>query len=252
MYFVLLSVLAYLSTCHCLIEDGKVDENHCVRLKELLDSSSVSLEITKKGFHREVVTTVELSLDALSGVRVMLVHRWPRGVYLDPYQLASLSDHSDWQILLDSAIDLEVPAHKTSGFVTYVYPSPLRPTSRLLRVTLPIHGRYHEPTFDEKRFTSVNIEPPDLLCLNVNLCSFLGVEFNNFKPHTVLDAPCSPDNSSTCPWVRVHHQQKQGPVCLQFPVGDGSLVTPVCAGTLLVTMICCVALSKYMWEHRIV
>lgn len=28
------------------------DENHCVRLKELLDSSSVSLEITKKGFHR--------------------------------------------------------------------------------------------------------------------------------------------------------------------------------------------------------
>lgn len=47
---------------------------------------------------REVVTTVELSPDALSGVRVMLVHRWPRGVYLDPYQLTSLSVQSDWQV----------------------------------------------------------------------------------------------------------------------------------------------------------
>lgn len=47
---------------------------------------------------REAVTTVELSPDVLSGVRVLLVHRWPRGVYLDPYQLASLSDESDWQV----------------------------------------------------------------------------------------------------------------------------------------------------------
>ncbi|XP_070817310.1 phosphatidylinositol-glycan biosynthesis class X protein [Chaetodon trifascialis] len=246
MYFVLFSVLACLSTCHCLIEKDEKNENHCGLLKQLLESSVVSVEINKKGFHREAVTTVDLSPDVISGLRVLLVHRWPRGVYLDPYQLASLSGQTDWQILLDSAIDLEVPAHKTSGFVTYVYPTLDGPTPRLLKVTIPIHGRYLEPSFDGKTFTSVDIDPPELL-LRSERC----LQFNNLEPHTVVDAPCEADNSSTCSWVKLQHQQNQGSVSFQLPVGDGSLVTPVCGGTLLVTMICCVALSKYMWQHRI-
>lgn len=47
---------------------------------------------------REVVTTVKLSPDVVSGVRVMLLHRWPSSVYLDPYQLTSLGDQSEWQV----------------------------------------------------------------------------------------------------------------------------------------------------------
>lgn len=67
------------------------------------------------------------------------------------------------KILLDSAIDLEVPAHKTSGFVSYVYPTLNEQTPRLIKVSIPVHGRYHEPSFVGKSFTSVEIEPPDLL-----------------------------------------------------------------------------------------
>lgn len=67
------------------------------------------------------------------------------------------------KILLDSAIDLEEPAHKTSGFVTYVYPNPEELACRLLQITIPIHGRYHQPSFDGKTFTSVDIKPPELL-----------------------------------------------------------------------------------------
>uniref|UniRef100_A0A8C9XW19 Phosphatidylinositol-glycan biosynthesis class X protein n=1 Tax=Sander lucioperca TaxID=283035 RepID=A0A8C9XW19_SANLU len=235
MYFVLIYALACLSTCHChFIEKGK-NENHCGLLKQWLKSSLVSVEIVKEGFHREVVTTVELSPDVLSDVRVLLVHRWPRGVFVDPYQLASLSDQSDWQILLDSAIDLEVPAHKTVGFVTYVYPSPDGPTPRLLKVTIPIHGRYHEPSFVE-------------LLLRTEKCT----QLNNKEPYTAVVAPCTPDNSSTCQWVKLQHQQERGAMGVQFPVGDGSLVRPVCGGTLLVTVLCCVALSKHMWKHRII
>ncbi|XP_054458079.1 phosphatidylinositol-glycan biosynthesis class X protein [Anoplopoma fimbria] len=247
MYFVLFSVLACLLTCHCFIEkDVKQNESHCGLLKQWLASSLVSLEINKKGFHREVVTSVELSPDVLSGVRVLLVHRWPRGVFVDPYQLASLSEHGDWQLLLDSAIDLEVPAHKTAGFVTYVYPYLDGPTPRL-KVTIPIHGRYHEPNYDGEMFTSVDIEHPELL-LRTEKCS----QLSGLEPHTVVDAPCTHDNSSTCQWVKLQPQQERGPVGVQFPVGDGSLVTPVCGGTLLVTMLCCVALSKHMWKHRII
>ncbi|XP_040897076.1 phosphatidylinositol-glycan biosynthesis class X protein [Toxotes jaculatrix] len=247
MYFKLLSVFTCLAACHCLIGKDETNENHCGLLKQWLESTSVSVETGKKGFHREVITTVELSPDVLSGVRVLLVYRWPRGVYVDPYQLASLRDQSDWQILLDSAIDLEIPAHKTSGFVTYVYPTPDDPTPRLIKVTIPIHGRYHEPSSVGKTFTSVDIQPPELL-LRTEKC----MQLSNLQPHTVVDAPCTADNSSTCPWVRIQHQQEHGPMSLQFPVGDGSLVILVCGGTLLITMICCVALSKYMWKYKII
>ena len=67
------------------------------------------------------------------------------------------------KILLDSAIDLEVPAEKTSGFVSYVFPTPDDPTPRLLKLTIPIHGRYHEASSVGKTFTSVDIQPPELL-----------------------------------------------------------------------------------------
>ncbi|XP_053178287.1 phosphatidylinositol-glycan biosynthesis class X protein [Scomber japonicus] len=247
MYLVLFSVLACLLTCHCLVEKGEENENHCGFLKQGRETTSVSVEISNKGFHRDVVTTVELSPDGLSGVTVLLVHRWPSGVYVDPYQLASLRDHSDWQILLDSAIDLEVPAHKTSGFVTYVYPTLNEQTPGLIKVSIPIHGRYHEPSFVGETFTSVQIEPPELL-LRTEKCT----QLNDLKPHTVVDAPCAADNSSTCRWVKIQHQQESSYVSLQLPVGDGSLVTHVCGGTLLVTMICCAALSKFILKHQIV
>lgn len=51
-------------------------------------------------FPRETVTIVELSPDVVSGARVLLVYRWPSGVYVDPYQLAFLREQRDWQVRL--------------------------------------------------------------------------------------------------------------------------------------------------------
>lgn len=47
---------------------------------------------------RQVETSVELSLGSPTGVQVMLLYRWPRGVYLQPYQIASLQEQSNWQV----------------------------------------------------------------------------------------------------------------------------------------------------------
>ncbi|XP_058493882.1 phosphatidylinositol-glycan biosynthesis class X protein isoform X1 [Solea solea] len=245
MYWVRLTfVLTCLATCHCLIEKDEKEVDYC-DLKLWLESTSLSVEISKQGFHREVTTTVELSPAVPSGVRVLLVYQWPRGVFIDPYQLASLKHQGGWQILLDSAIDLEVPAHKTSGFVSYVYPTPADSTPRRVKFTIPIHGRYHEPSAVGKTFTSVDIHAPELLLQN-DKCLHL----NSLEPNTVVDAPCTVDNSSTCSWFKIQYYQKHGPKKLQFPVGDGSMVIPVCGGTLLVTMICCVVLTKYICTHQ--
>ncbi|XP_037530795.1 phosphatidylinositol-glycan biosynthesis class X protein [Nematolebias whitei] len=242
MYFELTVVLAYLLTCHCFVKKDDY-QDHC-DLKQWLQSSTVSVELNKMGFHREVTTTVELSPDVLSDVRMLLVYKWPSGVYLDPYQLASLTAQSNWHVLIDSAIDLEAPAHKTSGFLTYVYPTNTGPTST--KVTIPVHGRYHEPSFVGETFTSVHMEPPELL-LRTETCTHRNI----LEPFTVVDAPCTVSNSSMCSWIKTHHQQERSIISFQFPVGDGSTVTRVCAGTLLVTMICCVALSQYLLKHRI-
>lgn len=47
---------------------------------------------------RQVETNVELSLGLVTGLQVMLLYRWPRGVYLDPYQIANLHDQNNWQV----------------------------------------------------------------------------------------------------------------------------------------------------------
>lgn len=73
-----------------------------------------------------------------------------------------------FKVLLDSVIDLELPAHKASGFVTYVYLNTEGPTSGPVTVTIPIHGRYHEPSFDGKTIASVDIDAPQLLVWSEN------------------------------------------------------------------------------------
>ncbi|XP_012721829.2 phosphatidylinositol-glycan biosynthesis class X protein isoform X1 [Fundulus heteroclitus] len=245
MYFQLFFVLVCLCKCNCLNQED--EQEHCDELKRWLESSTVSLEFSKKGFHREVTATVELRPGALSGASVLLLYRWPSGVFVDPYQLASLRDQSNWEILLDSAIDLELPAHKTSGFLTYVFPSNTGPAPSVLQVTIPVHGRYHEPSFAGETFTSVHIEPPELL-LRTEKCT----DLHRFESRFVLDAPCTVSNSSTCSWVKKTLQQEPSTMGILLPVGDGSATKLICGGTLLVTMICCVTLSKYMLERRII
>lgn len=47
---------------------------------------------------REVATTVMFGYEAPSGIKIMLLHRWPNSIYVDPYQLESLRGQSDWQV----------------------------------------------------------------------------------------------------------------------------------------------------------
>lgn len=246
MYFILFSLFICLSTCHNVVEKDE-NLNHCDLLKQWLESSSVSVEITKNGFHREMVTTVDLKPGGMSFVKVLLVHKWPSGVYIDPFQLASLSGQHQWQILLDSAIDLEVPAHKTSGFVTYLYPSydTLPPTQ--LKFTVPIHGRYHQPSFVGEQFKFVDLETPELL-LRTDDCT----EVKSIIPHSAMEAPCTVKNSSTCQWFNMQLKQEPDRIRLPIPVGDGSLEATVCGITLLVTVLCCMAMTKDMWKYRLI
>ncbi|CAL8307144.1 unnamed protein product [Lota lota] len=244
MYILLVFTFTYLLTCRCWTQKDEKDKNVCGIGRQWLESILVSTECNGKGFHREMVTTVKFSPDVPNVLSVLLVHKLPRGIYVDPYQLASLSGHlqvTSFIILLDSAINLEAPAHRTGGFAALVYAPLVGKGSKLLKTSIPIHCRYHEPSFGDRKAVIVNIGPPDLL-LRSETC-------NDLKPYAIVDAPCTAANSSICSWVQIQLHQVQSHVSLQIPVGDGSLAIPVICGTLLVTVICCLALSLNIWKH---
>lgn len=242
-YLLLYLLFVCFLQCHAINDhDGSLECN-------FLDyvNSDVSLELKKSGFHRELMTSVRFNKHGLLD-KALLVYTWPKDIYVDPYQLASMKDQRNWEILLGSTIDLETPAHKSPGFRTYLYLHLEESTTGQINLMIPIHGRYQKPSFKGNDFISVIIPPPDLLLRTVQNCT----QLTNRKSFSLVEAPCTANNSSTCQWIKIHHhQQLPDPVTLQLPVGDASQIIPVCGGTLVLTIICCAALSILAWTHRL-
>uniref|UniRef100_A0A674H736 Phosphatidylinositol-glycan biosynthesis class X protein n=1 Tax=Taeniopygia guttata TaxID=59729 RepID=A0A674H736_TAEGU len=55
--------------------------------------TTVTLELLKEGFHRDLLVKVELGEDA-GGCAVAAQMRLPPGIYVDPYELATLQQHN--------------------------------------------------------------------------------------------------------------------------------------------------------------
>lgn len=240
LFLLLFSTNFYLLQSHSV--NNQDASNDCSFLEHV--NFDVSLGLRKTGFHRELVTAVQLNKYELLG-KILLVYSWPKDIYLDPYQLESMGDQRNWEMLLDSTIDLEMPAHKSSSFRSYLYPLLEESTAEQIHVTIPIHGRYQKP--NRNAFNSIVIHPPALL-LHAPNCT----QPNKLESFSIEDAPCTAYNTSTCHWIKVHSQQLPESVSLQLPVGDASQVILVSGGTLLLTIICCAALSLSAWRHQII
>ncbi|KAJ8395002.1 hypothetical protein AAFF_G00039530 [Aldrovandia affinis] len=222
----------------------KAEKDYCDLSEQCLESLTVSRDIWKTGFHRELVTTVGCGPRCPEQLQVLVVQNLPRGVYVDPYQLASLQQDTGLQVLLDSEVDLEAPAYESLGFSIFVYPTHDPENLRRLQAVVPIHGRYHRPSGSRQGQEQIEIVPPRLL-LRADGCQ----QLLPIAPHVLVDAPCTGHNLSLCKWMEIWLPQDQGHVSLELPVGDQSLVVPVCAGTLLVTLLCCVLIARAIWRH---
>ncbi|XP_061095960.1 phosphatidylinositol-glycan biosynthesis class X protein isoform X2 [Conger conger] len=208
-----------------------------------LESFKMTRAVWKMGFHRELVTTVECGPHSPEELHALLVQNLPRGVYVDPYQLASLQQDAGLQVLLDSEVDLEAPAYVSNGLSMFVYPTRDPGHPRNLQAVVPIHGRYHRPS-SGPGWERIEIEPPRLF-LRANDC----VPLLPVAPRVLMDAPCSGQNLSMCKWMEIQLTQDQRHISLDLPVGDQSLVVLVCAGTMLVTLLCCVLIANAIWRH---
>ncbi|XP_048868509.1 phosphatidylinositol-glycan biosynthesis class X protein isoform X1 [Brienomyrus brachyistius] len=229
-----------------IVEANISGEDNCGFSEAWLEQLTIRREIQKSGFHRELVTEVLCSTEISSDLRVLLVQRLPSGVYIDRYQLVSQRSEAALQVLLDTELDLEAPAYSSADFTTFLFPSWDLDGGGVLRLLamVQIHARYQRPSSSGERWQRVDIEAPRLL-LRADSCKQPPL----LPPYRLVESPCTAHNLSMCTWLEVPPRQVQKTLSLHVPVGDHSLVVPVCTGTLLATLLCFGAVASAVCKH---
>ncbi|KAJ8278074.1 hypothetical protein GJAV_G00083530 [Gymnothorax javanicus] len=175
---------------------AKTEEDYCDLSGKWLEYLKMTRDIWKMGFHRDMVTALELGPRSPEKLHALLMQRLPSGVYVDPYQLASLRQDRGLQVLLDTEVDLEAPAYSSSGLSMFVYPTRNQRHPHEFLAVVPIHGRYHRPS--GCGWEKIELEPPQLF-LRADDCAIPV----SIAPKVVIDAPCNGYNRSMCKWTEI-------------------------------------------------
>ncbi|XP_072429233.1 phosphatidylinositol-glycan biosynthesis class X protein isoform X2 [Chiloscyllium punctatum] len=187
---------------------------------------------------------VDLGEGAQPGCRIMIKEQLPQGLYVDPYELASMREQKSKEILVQNEIDIEAPEYlsATHAIIVYLKPDP-RHHGRFTGI-VPVHVRYHRPTDREEAIALVTLPDPQLMIH----CQENGPLLESWKLG-VTQAPCSASNHSICSWLNVNYQNVVESLTLQVPVGQKKHVLAVVTVTLLVTILCCSLLIRAVWIH---
>ncbi|XP_063775319.1 phosphatidylinositol-glycan biosynthesis class X protein [Pseudophryne corroboree] len=124
----------------------------------------VRREILKKGFHRDLVTRVNVQgfAEQVKSCRVLIRETIPSGLFLDPYQLSSLQQHNLTEVVLLSSVDVEAPEYLSTGNTALVYAKPDQSCDHCFISTVPVHARYHRPSAQAHDISLV-LQNPQLL-----------------------------------------------------------------------------------------
>nr|XP_012430923.4 phosphatidylinositol-glycan biosynthesis class X protein [Taeniopygia guttata] len=194
--------------------------------------TTVTLELLKEGFHRDLLVKVELGEDA-GGCAVAAQMRLPPGIYVDPYELATLQQHNLTKaVLFPDVIDVEAPEYVAEAVVLLLFLEVDTRRSRCFGAAVPVHARYHRPARGTRHAVVALQGPEVLLC-----CCHRHLSAECWEPAEV-DTPCSSDTSSPCQWHTTKHRPAYEESMLRVPVGLREHNSLVCALTLLTTGLC--------------
>ncbi|NXJ91988.1 PIGX protein, partial [Corythaixoides concolor] len=198
-------------------------------------TATATQELLKEGFHRDLLVKVELGAaeEDAGGCTVAARTRLPPGIYVDPYELASLQQHNLTKaVLIPDAIDVEAPEYLATDLLVLLYLEPDPRCSRCFRAALPVHGRYHRPAEDSEEALVVLKSPEVLVC-----CCDSRPSAECWKP-VEAGAPCSGKTVGPCQWYGLTHKAAYEELILQVPVGLRQHSSLVCVLTLLATVLC--------------
>ncbi|NXG63203.1 PIGX protein, partial [Hemiprocne comata] len=193
--------------------------------------ATVTQELLKEGFHRDLLVKVELGVTG--GCAVAARTRLPPGIYVDPYELASLQQHNLTKaVLIPDVVDVESPEYLATDLLLVLYLEPDPWCSGCFRAALPVHGRYHRPAEEPEEASVVLKSPEVLLC-----CCDNRLSMECWEPAEV-EAPCPGRPLSPCQWYSIRHKPTSKESILQVPVGLRQHSSLVCVLTLLATVLC--------------
>ncbi|XP_022370755.1 phosphatidylinositol-glycan biosynthesis class X protein, partial [Enhydra lutris kenyoni] len=203
-------------------------------------------EVLKDGFHRDLLIKVKFgeSIEDLQTCRLLIKQYIPTGLFVDPYELASLRERNITEaVMVSEDFNIEAPNYLSKESEVLIYARQDSQCIDCFQAFLPVHYRYHRPhSKDGETFIVVN--NPDLLM-------YCDQEFPILKcwAQSQVAAPCALKNKDICQWNNMKYKSVYKNVTLQVPVGLTIHTSLVCSVTLLITILCStlilVAVFKY-------
>lgn len=203
-------------------------------------------EVLKDGFHRDLLTTVKFgqSIEDLQTCQLLIKQYIPTGLFVDPYELASLRETNITEaVMVSENFNMEAPNYLSEESEVLIYAAQDPQCIDCFQAFLPVHYRYHRPhSKDGETFILVN--KPDLLM-------YCDQEFPILKcwAQSEVAAPCALKNNNICQWNNMKYKSVYKNVTLQVPVGLTVHTFLVCSVTLLITILCSTSILVAVFKH---
>uniref|UniRef100_A0A8C9M4M5 Phosphatidylinositol-glycan biosynthesis class X protein n=1 Tax=Panthera tigris altaica TaxID=74533 RepID=A0A8C9M4M5_PANTA len=203
-------------------------------------------EVLKDGFHRDLLIKVKFgeSLEDLQTCRLLIKQYIPSGLFVDPYELASLRERNITEaVMVSENFNIEAPNYLSKESEVLIYARQDSQCIDCFQAFLPVHYRYHRPHSKDGE-TVIVVNNPDLLM-------YCDQEFPILKcwAQSEVAAPCALKSKDICQWNNMKYKPVYKNVTLQVPVGLTIHTSLVCSVTLLITILCStlilVAVFKY-------
>ncbi|ELW50948.1 Phosphatidylinositol-glycan biosynthesis class X protein [Tupaia chinensis] len=220
-------------------------------------TSPASTETVWQDQHGFVVVWMKFgeSIEDLQTCRLLIKHYIPTGLFVDPYELASLRERNITEaVMVSEDSNIEAPNYLSKESEVLIYVKQDSQHIAYFQALLPVHYRYHRPHGKDEE-TFIVVSNPDLLmyCDQGFLMSHSTVfsEFPVLKcwAQSEVAAPCDLKTKDICQWNNMKYKSVYKNVTLQVPVGLTVHTSLVCSVTLLITILCStlilVAVSKY-------
>lgn len=205
-------------------------------------------EFLKDGFHRDLLIKVKFgeSIEDLQTCRLLIKHYIPTGLFVDPYELASLRERNITEaVMVSESFNLEAPSYLSTESAVLIYARQDAQCIDCFQAFLPVHYRYHRP-HKKDGDTLIVVNNPDLLM-------HCDQEFPILKcwAQSEVAAPCSLKSEEICQWKNMQYKSILKNLTVQVPVGLTIHTSLVCSVTLLITVLCStlILLAVFKYGH---
>ncbi|KAM7133175.1 phosphatidylinositol-glycan biosynthesis class X protein [Molossus nigricans] len=205
-------------------------------------------EVLKDGFHRDLLIKVKFgeSIEDLQTCRLLIKQYIPTGLFVDPYELASLRERNITEaVMVSEDFNIEAPNYLSKASEVLIYARQDSQCIDCFQAFLPVHYRYHRPHSEDGE-TFIVVNNPDLLM-------YCDQEFPILKcwAQSKVAAPCALKNKDICQWNNMKYKSVYKNVTLQVPVGLTIHTSLVCSVTLLITILCStwILLAVFKYGH---